>query len=198
MSLDDSASPGERPSRRFAAIELTAVVITLVSVWLTADEHVWCWPTGIASGLLYLYVFGRARLYSDVLLQCYFVVTSVYGWYAWTHGGIAHDAALEISHLGVRAGLFWACLAAAGSVGLGWAMRRYTRAALPYWDAVITVLSLIAQYWLTVKIFETWIVWIVVDTMAVGVYLARRLRMTAVLYAILLGLATKGLLEWMR
>jgi nicotinamide mononucleotide transporter len=133
-----------------------------------------------------------------VLLQAYFVVTSVYGWYAWTHGGVAHDAVLEISHLGASAGVAWSVVAVAGSIGLGWFMRRYTRAALPYWDAVITVLSLIAQYWLAVKVFETWMLWIAVDAIAVGVYLARRLRMTAALYAVLLCLAVKGLLGWMR
>ena len=87
-------------------------------------------------------------------------------------------------------------VAGAATVLLGGAMRRYTRAALPFWDAAITVLSLIAQYLLTGKVVDSWVLWITVDVLAVGVYCARRLYLTAALYAVLLALAARGLMTW--
>jgi nicotinamide mononucleotide transporter len=182
--------------RHFAAVESAAVAITLACVWLTGEQSVWCWPAGIAGSLLYIYVFERSRLYSDVLLQGYFVLTSVYGWYTWTHGALP-DGALAVGRLTVFAAGSWAAVGAAGTAVLGGLMRRYTRAALPFRDAAITVGSLIAQYLLTGKVLENWVIWIAVDALAVGVYAARRLYMTAALYAVLLLLALRGLLEWL-
>jgi nicotinamide mononucleotide transporter len=146
--------------------------------------------------MLYLFVFFRVRLYSDVLLQIYFTLTSVYGWYAWTHAGPTADTLLRVTRLSFGGTLVWAGVAIAATAILGGAMRRYTRAALPIWDAAIMVLSLIAQYLLTGKVLESWVLWIAVDTLAVGVYVARRLYVTAGLYGILLALAARGLMQW--
>jgi nicotinamide mononucleotide transporter len=184
-------------SRLDRVAEWLAAPITLLCVWLTAEEHVLCWPTGILGAALYLWVFGRTRLYSDVLLQAYFVVTSVYGWYHWTHGGAAAGSPLSITRLSIPAVAGWTIGGGLATFGLGGAMRRYTRAALPYWDAAIAVLSLVAQYFLAEKLIESWVLWIAVDVLAIGVYLARRLRLTAALYAVLLVLAARGLVEWL-
>ena len=89
-------------------------------------------------------------------------------------------------------------LGAAGTAALGGAMARYTDAALPYWDAATTVLSLVAQYLLARKVLENWEFWIVVDVIAVGVYLTKELYLTSGLYAVFLILAVIGLITWMR
>jgi nicotinamide mononucleotide transporter len=195
--MDDSTARSSRQPRHFIIVEASAVVVTLLCVWLTAEEHVLCWPTGILGSLLYLHVFYRVRLYSDVLLQVYFALTSVYGWYAWTHAGPGADAVLRVTRLSPGAALVWVAVAIAATVVLGGVMRRYTRAALPVWDAAIMVLSLIAQYLLTEKVLENWVLWIAVDTLAVGVYCARRLYLTAALYGVLLALAARGLMIWL-
>jgi nicotinamide mononucleotide transporter len=182
---------------RDRVVEAFAVPTTLVCVWLTAEEHVLCWPTGILGAFLYIWVFARSRLYSDVLLQVYFAVTSVYGWYRWTHDGTEAGAPLAIGRLSLAAMAGWTLAAAAGTIVLGGVMRRYTKAALPYWDAAIAVMSLIAQYLLAEKVMESWAVWVAVDVLAVCVYLARRLYLTSALYAVLLALAVKGLVQWL-
>jgi nicotinamide mononucleotide transporter len=187
-------APGTTADR---IVEGCAVPVTLLCVWLTAEERVLCWPAGILGALLYIWVFARTRLYSDVLLQAYFVATSVYGWYHWTHGGPAPGTALAIGRLSGMAVAGWILVAVAATSALGAAMRRYTRAALPYWDAAIAVMSLIAQYLLADKVLESWVVWVAVDVLAIGVYLARRLRLTAALYGVLLVLAARGFLEWL-
>lgn len=190
-------TPEEPRPRRFAIVEGLAVFVTLVCVWLTAEEHVFCWPAGILGSLLYLYVFFRVRLYSDVLLQAYFALTSVYGWYTWTHAGPAADAVLQVTRLTPGAAVVWAVAGTVATVILGGGMRRYTRAALPFWDAAITVLSVVAQYLLTGKVLESWVLWMTVDALAVGVYCARRLYLTAALYGVLFALAARGLTTWL-
>lgn len=190
------ASTGEKRPRHFAVVEGAAVAFTLACVWLTAEAHIACWPVGIVGCLLYIYVFYHSRLYSDVLLQLYFLVTSIYGWYHWLHGG-ADDSALAVTRLRPAEIAAWAGVAVAGIGALGYVMKHTTRAALPYWDAFLAVLSFIAQYFLACKKVESWVLWITVDAVAIGVYRARRLPLTCLLYAVLLVLATKGLFEWL-
>ena len=73
-----------------------------------------------------------------------------------------------------------------------------TDAALPYWDATTTVLSVIAQILLARRRLENWILWIVVDVLAIGIYYVKGLYPTMVLYAIFLCMASGGLLLWLR
>lgn len=186
--------PEKRP-RAFHFLEILAVITTLSCVWLTAKDNILCWPTGIAGSLLYLYIFYYARLYSDVLLQFYFLGSSIYGWYNWGHGG-AGDTALKVSRLALHAMAGWSVVIIIGTLILGTIMKKRTKAAIPFGDASITVLSLVAQYLLTAKVLESWALWIATDAIATVVYARRRLYLTSGLYAVLFILACKGLWEW--
>jgi nicotinamide mononucleotide transporter PnuC len=86
--------------------------------------------------------------------------------------------------------------AAVASFVAGLALHRYTNAALPYWDATIAVLSLLAQYLLARKVLENWLIWIAVDVLAIGVYLAKQLYVTSGLYAVFLCMAVAGFFAW--
>ena len=190
-----AGAPDRHRPRGFFWIELLAVIFTIACVWLTAEEHILCWPTGIIGCVLYLYVFWVARLYSDVLLQLYFLVTSIWGWYHWLYGGV-NATELPITRITAGWAALWAGVIVAGTAALGAFMKRRTRAALPYLDATTTVISLVAQYLLGCKILENWVLWIGADVIDSGIYFRRRLYMTSLLYAVLLVLATMGLIEW--
>ncbi len=191
-----SIVPASRP-RFFYLVEIAAVAATIACVWLTARADILCWPVGIVGCVLYLYVFYHARLYSDVLLQVYFLATSVYGWYQWQYGG---ESATEraVTRLAPLEMAGWGAAVIVGALALGFYMKRRTRAALPYWDAATTALSIVAQYLLTLKVVESWVLWIIADIIDTGLYLRRRLYATAALYAVLLVLAIRGLIEWLR
>ena len=195
MHCQSSQVVSDLRPRGFVWIELLAVVFTIACVWLTAKENIYCWPTGIVGCLLYGYVFWQARLYSDVLLQIYFLVTSIWGWWNWLYGG-ADAAELRISRITLGAGFMWLGVIVVCSAGLGFFIKKRTRAALPYVDATTTVMSLVAQYLLGCKLLENWMLWIVADVVDTGVYFRRRLYLTSALYVILLVLACMGLAEW--
>ena len=69
-------------------------------------------------------------------------------------------------------------------------------ADLAYPDATTTVLSLIAQYLMARKILESWLIWITVDILSLGIYSYKELYLTTGLYAVFLGLATLGFFKW--
>jgi nicotinamide mononucleotide transporter len=94
--------------------------------------------------------------------------------------------------------IVWAAGAALASAALGYVMATRTDADLPYWDAVTTVLSMVAQYLMARRYLQNWLVWIVVDVLAIGIYWTKGLTPTAALYAVFLALAIAGYFSWRR
>jgi len=176
-------------------LEWMAAVITALSVYLAARENIWNWPTAIVSVAMYIIVYVRAGLYSDAGLQGFFLVMSVYGWYQWLYGGESHSQ-LAVTRASVRVWLWCACLGVAFWFLDGFAMSRLKGVAFPFIDAGTTTVSLIAQWMMTRKILETWILWILVNLVYVPVLLIKGLYPTAGLYSVLLLLAIKGLVDW--
>ena len=178
-------------------LEVLAVILGLACVWLTVRQHIACWPTGLAMVSLYIVIFYQARLYSDMLLQVVYVGLQVYGWHAWLTGG-PRRTVLEVSRLSRRAAVAWSIVCVVGTAALGTVMHLRTDAALPYVDAFATTASLIAQWLLGRKVLESWLVWIIVDVVSIGMYLAKDLHLTAALYAVFLVLSFQGYREWSR
>ena len=179
------------------AIEITAVLCGLVNVGLIIRRSIWNYPFGLVLVALYAKIFFDYKLYSDAGLQVFFFVIQIFGLYWWLRGrgdlGELIVLRLDSRQLTITLGT-----ALVASLGLGIVMACYTDAALPHWDALIATLSVTAQYLLSRRYLESWYFWIVVDIVAVGVYIAKELQLTAVLYLIFLCLAVFGLLQWQR
>lgn len=181
-----------------SAIEWVAAVLVLVSVYLSTREHIGAWPTAILAVTLYGIVFWQSRVYAQVGLQAFFFSISVYGWYHWLYGGEGKTAP-RVSRTGPRVALLAAAAWVVGTALLWWVLVRFTAApSLPLVDAALSVASLIAQWMLSRKLLENWLIWIAADVCYVGFFLALGLVPTAVLYVILTGVATKGYFDWRR
>lgn len=179
------------------ALEIAGVATGIVAVWLTTRQRVSCWPIGIVSVAIFIAVFYQARLYGAMGLQGVYVALAVYGWHAWLHGG-DHHGRLEVSRASASVLAWLAVAGAVGAAGLGWALARWTDAALPFLDAGTTSFSLAAQWLQTRKWLENWMLWIAVDVVYVGINLSQGLTLTAGLYAVYFGLAIIGLRAWRR
>ncbi|KAA5538023.1 nicotinamide mononucleotide transporter [Roseiconus nitratireducens] len=176
-------------------IEIAATVFGFLCVVLTIRRSVWCWPTGLVQVLLFIVVFYDAKLYSDLLLHVVYVFLQFYGWYQWTRPE-ANRESLVVQTLTFGALGAWILVTAAGTLGLGWSMSRWTDASLPYPDAFTTVASLLAQFLLARRYVQNWGFWICVDVVAIWVYFTKGLNATAILYLTFLVLACIGLVIW--
>jgi nicotinamide mononucleotide transporter len=176
-------------------LEAIAVVFGISCVILTIRQHMACWPTGLIMVVLYIWIFYEAKLFSDMALQVVYIFLQIYGWHHWASGG-SRENPLPVSLLGWKARAGWLVAAAIGASALGYGMHRWAGAALPYWDAAAAVLSLIAQWFLARKVLESWILWIAVDLLSIGIYGVKGLYLTMGLYVVFLGLAIGGLFAW--
>ncbi|MBF0500975.1 MAG: nicotinamide mononucleotide transporter [Candidatus Riflebacteria bacterium] len=178
-------------------IEILAAFFGFVSVWLTIRQHIGCWPTGIIQVILYISIFFEARLYSDMLLQVFYVFLLAYGWYTWVNGKTS-SGELPVTVLPVLKRFFWIQITLIGTLILGYIMKTNTRADFAYLDAWQTVMSLIAQYLMSFKILESWLLWIAVDILSVGIYYVKGLYPTTLLYGMFLIMAFMGFFAWQK
>lgn len=180
-----------------SVFELAAAVITAVSIWLATRENIWYYPTGLVALVMYTWVYFDAKLYAESVLQVVCFVLMVYGWYEWLHGG-AHKSELPVSRTPR-----WAWLSGITSGVIGSAIvivfqLRYTDNPNPYVDSSLFVWSLVAQWMTARKWIENWILWVLINTISVPLYVVRDLLPTAVLYVALWILAIVGYVQWRR
>ena len=178
-----------------SSLELFAAVLGAISVYLSVRQNIWSWPTAIVNVAVYAVVFYNAKLYADMGLQVIYAVLSVYGWYEWLYGG-ANRTELHVTRTSPRLGGVLALIALGGAAALGVVLRGATDAALPFMDSFLSSTSLVAQWMMTRKKLENWLVWIAVDVLYVGMFIFKHLYITAGLYTVFLVLAVRGYLDW--
>jgi nicotinamide mononucleotide transporter len=179
-----------------STVEVIAALLGLANIALLVRRSVWNYPFGLAMVSLYGWIFVDARLYSDAGLQVFFFVIQLWGWMNWLRARDAQGLVI-VERLGLRRGLAFAGAAALGAGTLGFAMERLTDAAAPYWDASIASLSIAAQILMAQRRLENWIVWILVDILAIGLFWSRGLYPTAALYAVFLAMSVIGFVSWL-
>lgn len=176
-------------------IEIAASVIGIIGVWLTAKENILCWPAGLINVILSLYVFFNSRLYADVLLQVFYLVMTLYGWYNWLYGGEKRSK-LKIRKINKTELISILIIGFTAAFITGWLFSRFTNASLPYIDSLVFVWGVIGTWAMGRKIIEHWIIWIINDLICVGIYAYKELYAFTILYLIFSILAVYGLLTW--
>lgn len=177
--------------------ELFGFITGVLNVWLVTRENIWSWPLGILNAVFYVVVFMQKGLYSDTGLQVVYFALSCYGWWHWLRGGPDHSAVV-VTRVSARTAMVLAAIALALWAVLFTITARIPGVALPKLDAALVAISLIAQWMMTRKHLENWLLWIAVDVVYIGVFIVKGLRLTAVLYAVFLALAILGYVQWRR
>jgi len=142
-------------------------------------------------------VFFQNKLYSDAVLHVIYIGLQIYGWYNWTHHRTTQKSVIiELTPL--KNILGWSLLCVFTTAAVGFTMHTYTDASFPYPDAFTTCASLIAQWLMTRRQIFNWVLWIIVDIVAIAIYLQKGLFPTSILYVCFLIMSCVGLYSWMR
>lgn len=179
-----------------SAVEIAANAVTTLSILLAGRNSVHTWWTGILGCLLFALLFFQTQLYADVALQLFFLVTSALGWRQWVSG--AQGEPLPISRAGFTV-LAWVVPAGiSATIGYGALLHFYTDAYAPFIDSAVLIFSIIAQLLLMQRKIETWVFWLLVNSIAIPLYASRGLTLTSVLYAAYWINAVVSWLVWRR
>jgi len=175
-------------------LEIIGVITGLLCVYLAARNNIWNWPIAIISVGIYIFIFFDSHLYADMGLQFYFMAMNVYGWYYWSHKPA--DEEKTPVKLITRKEIILSVIAIIIFTFFLGTVLKYTPASYPYIDSFCTACSLVAQVFLARKVLENWLIWIFVDVVYVGVYIFKHLDLTAIMYAIYVGIALMGYVDW--
>lgn len=172
-------------------IEITAVVFTLICVYLTAKNNIWCWPTGIIGVAAYFLLFWHINLYAEVILQTIYLAQCLYGWYNWSR--IKNKPPAPITNISSN---WYFLIIIPIALLLYFPLNEYTNASIPLLDSITTSMSLVANWILAKRIIQNWYLWISVDILYIIMFAYKGIYLTAVLYFVLLILSVKGLKHW--
>lgn len=178
-------------------IEVFAAVTGLLYVVLEIRQKRFMWVLGAISSLFFMAVFFSSALYAAMGLQVYYLFVSIYGWKKW--GGNNSDPA-SASEVVVAMKPFPAFISITISFLsyfiINWILENYTSDPNAELDSVVTVVSMLATYWITKKHIENWILWIFADAVAVYLYVQQGLYATTILYVIYIIAAVAGYIHW--
>ncbi|MGD0503326.1 MAG: nicotinamide riboside transporter PnuC [Steroidobacteraceae bacterium] len=176
-------------------LEIIAVIVTIIGVWLMTARSLWNYPFSFLSVALYAVFFYRIKLYADMGLQCIFAGTLLYGLWQWTHGRSA-SGEVVVARIQAREVAVSVAAALIVALGLGAFLYKRTDASFPWSDSMLLAGSLVGSVWGARRYLENWWVWILVDTLYVGLYVAKQAYPTAALYAAFVVLAALGWRRW--
>ncbi|ACU63165.1 nicotinamide riboside transporter PnuC [Chitinophaga pinensis] len=182
-------------------VELIGTLFGLISVYYASRANVLTWPTGIVNEIALFVLFFQVQLYADMLLQVFFLVVTVFGWYNWRH----KTEELPVTRMSrPMTGIYGVALLS-GTIVMGFTIQQFHRwmpqyfplpATYPFADSFVMMASVLATFLLAKKRIETWVLWIVVDIVSVILYLIKEIYFLSLEYVVFLGLATFGLLQW--
>ena len=176
-------------------IEFCAALFSIAGVWLTTKQIIWCWPVSLAGLILSLFVFFYIHLYLQSILQIFYIVIALFGWYYWLYGGKVQKE-IKVSRLKKEDAWIYIVSAIFAAIIFGYLFKRYTEDPLPWLDAATSVCGIITTYLMAKKIIENWLIWIANDVVVVWMCYYQKLYIFTILYLVFIILAVYGWKEW--
>lgn len=178
-------------------LEITANTVNLASIALATRNSIHTWWTGILGCALFGWLFFVSRLYADVTLQAFFVITSAAGWWHWQHHrGKRKPRPITRCQRGEL--ILCVPLGVLAALGYGWLLHRFTNAYAPFTDSTVLALSVAGQILLMRRKLETWVFWLLANTFSVVLFSSRELWITAFFYTMFWFNAPVGFVRWHR
>ena len=176
-------------------LDLTNLILGIIGVTLMIRRNLWAFPVGLVAVSVQAVVFWQTKFYADALLQGFFFVLLLYGWWHWTHPR-ENIPELPVTRQPWRWRLVTVGITVVAWLAISQLSATMTDSLMPYRDAFIAAFSVTGQLLQARKKVENWPVWVAVNTVAVWSYAAAGIHYTAFLYAVYLVLGLIGWRAW--
>ena len=183
-------------------MEIVAASFGLLSVWFAKKANILVYPTGIISVLLYVYICQHAQLYSDMGINAYYFLFSVYGWIMWSRKD-ENKEELPVTYSDRKTWIISMVIFLVSLVIIQVLLRIFKAGDVVYWDSFVpytdtftTAVAIIGMWLMAIKKVENWLFWIATDVVSVPLYLYKGLVFTSLQYLVFLIIAVFGYIEW--
>ena len=175
-------------------LQWLAVIFGVAEVLLAKVNNVWLYPAGIIATLFSVYLLLDVQLYAESILNLYYLVMSIYGWYYWLSRKQA--APVRISKATSKQWLITLVISVGGWLIFYVLLKKFTSSDVPVWDALVTSTAWAGMWLLARRKIENWILLNISNAFAIPLLFHKHLAMFSVLTVILFIVAIFGFIEW--
>lgn len=178
-------------------LEITAVIFGLCSVWYAKKDNILVFPTGIISTSIYVYLLWKWGLLGDMIINGYYFVMSIYGWYHWTRkkGEVEAFPIATISNREKRIAIIIFIFTVSMVVLVYQYFDKFTT-WYAYLDTFITGIFFVGMWLMAKRKIENWVFWIIGDVVSIPLYFEKGYTFTSLQYIIFTILAVSAYIEW--
>lgn len=178
-------------------LEIVAVVFGFLSVWFSKQNKIWVFPTGMVSTVIFVYLLLKWELLGDMMINAYYFIMSVYGWYIWTRKDgdkqVTPISRTTFNEKKISIAIFIATLVFVYLVYQ--AFDKWT-SWVAYVDTITTAIFFVGMWLMAKRKLENWIYWIVGDIISVPLYFYKGFTFTSLQYLFFTFIAVFGYLSW--
>jgi nicotinamide mononucleotide transporter len=176
------------------ALQWLAVILGVVEVLLAKSNKIWLYPAGIAGTLLSIYILILAGLFAESLLNGYYVVMSIYGWWYWIKK--KNQPPVKISYCNLRDWIRVISIVVGSFMLLFILLKYFTTSSVPVWDAWVSATAWAGMWLLAKRKIENWILLNISNLFAISLLVYKQLPLFAALTLFLFIVAVFGYFEW--
>ena len=178
-------------------LEIFAVFFGFLSVWFSKNNNVLVFPTGLINTSIFVYLLFKWELLGDMIINAYYFVVSIYGWYYWTRKNSNNDYTpiSKVNYNDQKIILVISILSAI-FVSLMYTVFNKWSGLVSYIDILTTSIFFAAMWLMARRKIESWIFWIIGDIISTPLYLYKGLTFTSFQYFIFTFIAIAGYYKW--
>jgi nicotinamide mononucleotide transporter len=181
-------------------IEILAALSGIISVWFSRKASIWVYPTGLINTVFYIWISYDAQLIGEAVVNLYYTIMSLYGWYNWLRRNEKHELIVQVSRSNRTGWMlqlsFFTSTYLVLFLSLNYLKEAFFPGAIPWADALASAAAFTGMWLMTRKKLESWIWWVITNMASMPLYYSKGYIFTAVYYFILLILAILGYIEW--
>ena len=180
-------------------LEFFAAVLGVISVWFAKKNKILVYPTGIISTLIYVWILFKNQLLGDLIVNAYFFLMSIYGWFFWSRkneGNFQNN----ISRLNLNESIFGLIIFTFGFITINYLynISNWQENHVSSIDTLTTAIFCSAMWFMARRKIEHWILWIIGDIVSVPLYIYKSLYFTSIQYLIFTIIALLGFFTWLK
>lgn len=179
------------------SLELIGVFFGLASVWFAKKDNILVFPTGLVSTSVYAYLLWQWELLGDSMINVYYFIMSLYGWYHWTRKK-GDEVEFPIAYMNSKERRNGIIIFVATIVFVVLVYLYFDKFTTwySYVDTFLTALFFVGMWLMAKRKIENWIFWIIGDCISIPLYFAKGYTFTSLQYVIFTIIAFYGYLEW--
>lgn len=182
--------------KQTSALEYIGVGFGVAEVLYAKANKVWLYPTGIISVIVTMYLYYTSGLYAETLLNVYYLIMSIYGWWFWVYHREAKP--LPITKTNKSEWFVTLCIVVGGFALLWFVLQHYTNSTVPVFDAWVTATAWAGMWLLAKRKIENWILLNISNVFSIPLLFYKHLPLYALLTVFLFVVAVQGYYKWRR